>query len=202
MPDYWKLTCGDDKSRWKARQEFSGNFAFSRAAGGDLAEPSKLTLKKFEWNDLKHASGLLTAKYNGTALEFTQKTLELTVTRTKPEWGVKGASGYPTEAFISGVNIEYLIEGHLTGDNVRTLMATDPEDYAGTGLDAEILFYKATNNEFGISLGNLYLVPDVTILNETDWYERKTLRMVPISSATTITSSVEDQHNKTFYEND
>lgn len=202
MPDYWKLTCGDDKSRWKARQEFSGRFAYAREAGGDLAEPSKSKLRKFEWNDLKHASGVLTAKYNGTALDFTQKTIDLTVTRTNPLWGVKGANGYPTEAFISGLGIEYLMEGHLKGNNVRSLMATKPEDYAGTGLDVEIKFYKATNNEFGVSLGNLYLVPDVTILNETDWYERKTLRMVPIGSTTSITSSVEDQFNKMLYEND
>ena len=202
MPDFWRLTCGDDRARWRARQEFSGSFAFSRGSGGDLAEPSKLALHKFEWNDLKHASGVLTVKYNGTALEFTQKTLDLTVTRTRPLWGVRGASGHPIEASIAGVDIAYLIEGHLTGNNVRTLMATKPEDYAGSGLDVEILFYKATNNEFGVSLGDLYLIPDETILNEIDWYERKTLRMVPISSATTITSSVEDQHNKTFYEND
>ena len=202
MPEFWRLYCGDDKARWKARQEFSADFAYARAAGGDLKEPNKLTEPKFEWNDLKHASGALTVKYNGTDLDFTIRAIDLTVRRTNPLWGVKGASGYPTEAFISGVSVELLIEGFLTGDNVRSLMATKPESYLGTGLDVEIKFYKATNNEWGISLGNLYLVPDQTVLTETDWYERKTLRLVVLDSTTTVSSSVEDRKNKTYYEND
>lgn len=202
MPDYWKLTCGDTKRNWKARQEFSGGFAYSRAAGGDVPEPTKDSTPIFEWNDLKHASGVLTAKYNGTDLDFTIRSIDLTIFRTNPLWGVRGASGYPTEAFIAGMGVELLLEGNLTGNNVRSLMATRPEDYAGTGLDVEIKFFKGTNNEWGISLGNFYLVPDETILNEVDWYERKTLRMVPIGSTTTVTSSVEDRKDKTYYEND
>ena len=27
MPDYWRLICGDDRSSWRARQEFGGSFA-------------------------------------------------------------------------------------------------------------------------------------------------------------------------------
>jgi len=199
MPDYWKLSCGEN-TNWKARQELGANFAYVKA-GGDLAEPTKSTLPIFEWSDLKHASGAFTIKYNGTELEFDKRHLDLTVTRTKPLWGVKGASGYPTEAFIAGLGIELLVEGYLTGNSVRTLMATKPESYAGTYLDVEIKFYKATNNEFGITLANLYLVPDQTILSEIDWYEKKSLRFVSWGSSTAISSSVEDYHNKTFYEN-
>lgn len=201
MPDYWKLVVGDDAARWKARQEFSALFAYARAAGGDLAEPAKDDTPIFEWNDLKHASGVLTVKYNGTALDFTIRALELTIPRTHPLWGVKDGK-YPSEAFVSGVGLELLLEGNLKGNNVRSLMATEPEDYVGTGLDVEIKFYKDASNEWGISLGNLYLVPDVTIMNEIDWYERKTLTLVPIGSTTTVSGSVEDRKNKTYYEND
>ena len=201
MPDYWNLSCGDDKARWKARQRFSTGFAYSRAAAGDLAEPAKDTTPIFEWNDLKHASGVLTAKYNGTDLDFTIRAIDLTIPRTNQLWGVRDGN-YPSEAFVSGVGIELLFEGNLTGNNVRSLMATKPEDYAGSGLDVEIKFYKGTNNEWGISLGNLYLVPDETILNEIDWYEKKTLRLIPIGSTTTVSGSVEDRKNKTYYEND
>lgn len=201
MPDYWRLYCGDDRERWKARQEFSADFAYAKTSAEDIAEPDKLVEPKFEWSDLKHASGVLTVKYNGTALEFTIRAIDVTVRRTNPLWGVKGASKCPIEAFIRGVGVELLLEGFLTGDNVRTLMAIEPESYAGTGLDVEIKFYKATNNEWGISLGNLYLVPDQTILTETDWYEKKTLRLVVLDSTTTVSGSVEDRKNKTYYEN-
>ena len=81
-------------------------------------------------------------------------------------------------------------------------MATKPEDYTVTGLDVEIKFYKAANNEWGVSLGNFYLIPDETVMNEVDWYERKTLRFVPIDTTTTVAASVEDRKNKTYYEND
>ena len=201
MPNYWNLSCGDAKSRWKARQEFSAGFAYSKTTDGDLAEPTKDDTPIYEWNDLKHASGVLTVKYNGTALEFTVRSIDLTLSRTNQLWGVRDGT-YPSEAFVSGMGLELLLEGNLTGNNVRTLMATKPEDYAGTGLDVEIKFYKATNNEWGISLGNLYLVPDKTILNEIDWYERKTLRLMPLNSTTSVSSSVEDRKNKTYYEND
>ena len=201
MPDSWNLSCGDDKSKWKARQKFSAGFAYSRAAGGDLAEPTKDDTPIYEWNDLKHASGVLTVKYNGTALGFTVRSFDLTLKRTNQLWGVRDGN-YPSEAFVSGVEVDLSLEGNLTGSNVRSLMATAPEDYAGTGLDVEIKFYKAANNEWGISLGNLYLIPDETILNEIDWYERKTLRFVPIGSTTTVSASVEDRKNKTYYEND
>ena len=202
MPDYWRLYCGDDKARWKARQDWGLNFAYARASGGDLAEPTKLPEKIFEWNDLKHASGIFTIKYDGTELEFTQKGLDLTITRSKPLWGVKDAIGYPSEAFISGVVIDFLIDGYLTGDNVRTLMAIAPEDYSATGLDVVLKFYKTTNNEWGITLNNLYLMPDKTILNEIDWYERKTLNLVVLDTTTSVVGSVEDRQNKTYYEND
>ena len=201
MPDSWNLSCGDDKSKWKARQKLSAGFAYSRATAGDLAEPTKDDTPIYEWNDLKHASGVLTVKYNGTALEFTVRSIDLTLTRTNPLWGVRDGN-YPSEAFISGMGVDLSLEGNLTGDNVRSLMATKAEDYVGTGLDVEFKFYKATNNEWGISLGNLYLIPDETILNEIDWYERKTLRLVPIGSTTTVSASVEDRKNKTYYEND
>ena len=201
MPDNWNLSCGDDKARWKARQLFSANFAYSRAAGGDLAEPTKDPAPIFEWNDLKHASGVLTVKYNGTDLDFTIRAIDLFIPRTMPLWGVKDGN-YPSEAFIAGMAPELLLEGNLTGKNVRSLMATKPEDYAGTGLDIEIKFYKDATNEFGISLGNFYLVPDETVMNEVDWYERKTLRFVPIGTTTTVSASVEDRKNKTYYEND
>ena len=201
MPDSWRLVVGDDKARWKARHYFSALFAYARAAGGDLAEPTKDDAPIYEWSDLKHASGVLTAKYNGTALDFTIRAIDLTIPRTNPLWGVRDGN-YPSEAFVSGVGMELLFEGNLTGNNVRSLMATAPEDYAGSGLDVEIKFYKGTNNEWGISLGNLYLVPDETILNEVDWYERKTLRLIPIGTTTTISGSIEDRKNKTYYEND
>ena len=188
-------------SKWKARQKLSAGFAYSRATAGDLAEPTKDDTPIYEWNDLKHASGVLTVKYNGTALEFTVRSIDLTLTRTNPLWGVRDGN-YPSEAFISGMGVDLSLEGNLTGDNVRSLMATKAEDYVGTGLDVEFKFYKATNNEWGISLGNLYLIPDETILNEIDWYERKTLRLVPIGSTTTVSASVEDRKNKTYYEND
>ncbi len=201
MPEHWKLVVGDDSARAKARQELSALFAYSRASAGDLAEPTKDETPIFEWSDLKHASGVLTAKYNGTDLEFTIRALDLTISRTNPLWGVRDGD-YPSEAFIAGVGLELLLEGNLTGNNVRSLMATAPEDYAGTGLDVEIKFYKDTSNEWGISLGNLYLVPDETVMNEVDWYERKTLRLIPIDTTTTVSSSVEDRKNKTYYEND
>ena len=202
MPNFWRLYCGDDKARWKARQELSSDFAYAKTGASDLAEPTKLPERIYEWNDLKHTSGEISIKYAGTALEFTIKAFDLTVTRTKPLWGVKGANKMPTEAFISGVGLELLLEGYLKGDNVRTLMALEPEDYAGAKLDFIIKFYKAANREYGITLNNLYLVPDQTILNEIDWYERKTLRFVVYDSTTTVVGSVEGQQNKTFYEND
>ena len=30
MPNFWRLYCGDDKARWKARQELSSDFAYAR----------------------------------------------------------------------------------------------------------------------------------------------------------------------------
>lgn len=200
MPDSWRLVCGDDKARWKARQYLSTSFAYGRATGTDLTEPVKDDTPIQEWNDLK-GSGTLTVRYDGTALEFTVRAIDVTLTRTKPLWGVKDGN-YHSEAFIAGMGIELLLEGYLTGDSVRTLMATKPEDYTVTGLDVEIKFYKSTENEWGISLANLYLVPDQTILNDVDWYERKTLRFVSLNTTTSVSASIEDRKNKMYYEND
>lgn len=202
MPNYWRMYCGDDPARWKARQIFAADFAFNKA-GGDLLEPSKQDLSIYEWNDLKHASGELSLKYNGTDLEFDIRAFDLTIKRTKPLWGVKGASGYPASANIAGVGIEFLLEGYLTGDNVRTLMATKPESYLTTYLDGVIKFYKTATREFGVNLNNVYLVPDKDILNETDWYERKTLKCISWDSTlTSVAGSVEDTLDATYYENE
>jgi len=206
MPKSWNLRCGEDKARWIAKQTFMGEFACSDATAGDIAEPAKQTLANYEWSDLKHASGALTIKYNGTDLEFDIRGLDLTLTRTKPLWGARNASGFPSEAFIAGVGIDLKLDGYVTGDNVRTLMATKPEDYVSTYLDASIVFYKSATRSFTITLSNIYLIPDDDIMSSSDWYEKKTLKFTSFSSAvaspTSVSASVLDSLDKTYYEND
>ena len=205
MPKTWNLVCGEDKARWIAKQKFIADFACSDATAADLAEPAKLTLANYEWSDLKHASGALTIKYNGTDLEFDIRGFDLTLTRTKPLWGAKNATGFPSEAFISGVGIDLKLDGYVTGDNVRTLMATKPESYVSTYLDVVITFYKSATRLFTITLSNVYLIPDEDVMNATDWYEKKTLKITSFGSTvaapTSVTGSVIDTLDATYYEN-
>jgi len=205
MPKTWNLSCGDDKGRWIAKQNFLGEFACSDATAADIAEPAKLTLANYDWSDLMHASGALTIKYNGTDLEFDIRGFNLTLTRTKPLWGARNAAGFPSEAFIAGVGIDLQLDGYVTGDNVRTLMATKPESYVSTYLDVSIVFYKSATRTFTITLNNVYLIPDEDVMNATDWYEKKTLKLVSFSSAvaspTSVTASVLDSLDATYYEN-
>lgn len=206
MPKTWNLVCGEDKSRWIAKQKFIGDFACSDATASDLAEPAKLTLSNYEWADLKHASGAITMKYNGTDLEFDIRGLDLTVSRTKPLWGAVNSSGFPSAAYISGIGIDLKLDGYITGDNVRTLMATKPESYVSTYLDGNIVFYKSATRSLSIPLANLYLIPDNDIMNSRDWYEKKTLSFTSFSSAvaspTSISAVAIDSLDKTYYEND
>lgn len=206
MPKSWNLRCGEDKSRWVAKQTFMGDFACSDATAADIAEPAKQTLTSYNWSDLKHASGVLTIKYNGTDLEFDIRGLDLTLTRTKPLWGACNASGFPSEAFIAGLGIDLKLDGYVKGDNVRTLMATKPEDYVSTYLDASIVFYKSATRSFTITLSNIYLIPDDDIMSSTEWYEKKTLKFKSFSTAaaspTSVSSVVVDSLDKTYYEND
>ena len=207
MPNSWNLRCGEDKARWMAKQTFIGDFACSDATASDIAEPAKQTLSKYDWSDLKHASGALTIKYNGTDLEFDIRGLDLTLTRTRPLWGSRNTTGFPSAAYISGVGIDLKLDGYVTGDNVRTLMATRPEDYVSTYLDANIVFYKSATRSFTLPLHNIYLIPDKDIMSSSDWYESKTLRFTPFSSAVASPTSigpslVTDALDKTYYEND
>lgn len=201
MPKSWNLSCGDDMSRWKAKQMFTANFAYTKPSTADLDEPSKQSLSNYEWNELKHASGALDFTYDDNPLEFDVRAFNITVNRTKPLWGARDSIGFPGEAFISGVGLDLSLEGYLKGDNIRTIMSAKPEDYAGD-LDGVIKFYKSATREFGITLDKMYLLPDKTILSETDWYERKTLKFVSYSSATSVSGSVKDSLDKTYYEND
>lgn len=200
MPDFWRVYCGDDRARWKARQVLGARFACSDATAGDIAEPTKQALSIYEWNDLKHASGALTVTYNSNPLEFNIHGIDLTVKRTRPLWGVKNSSGFPSEAFISGCYLELRVDGYVDGDNIRTIMATKPESYAGA-LDADFKWYKSADREFDIDINYLYLVPDQDILNERNWYERKTLRFIPLNSSTSITIVPEDSLAEAYYEN-
>ena len=206
MPRSWNLRCGEDKGRWIAKQIFIGDFACSDATADDIAEPAKQTLSNYEWSDLKHASGALTIKYNGTDLEFDIRGIDLTLTRLRPLWGARNAAGFPSAANISGVGIDLKLDGYVTGDNVRTLMATKPEDYVSTYLDVNIVFYKSATRSFSIPLNNIYLIPDEDIMSSNEWYERKTLHFTSFSPAvaspTSVSSVVLDSLDKTYYEND
>ena len=205
MPKTWNLSCGDDKARWKAKQKFIADFACSDATAGDLAEPAKLTLENYDWSDLMHASGALTIKYNGTDLEFEIHGFDLTLTRTNPLWGARNATGFPAAAYVAGLGIDLKLDGYVTGDNVRTLMATKPEDYASTYLDVSIVFYKSATRSFTITLSNVYLIPDEDVMNATDWYEKKTLKIVSFGSTvaapTSVSAVVLDALDATYYEN-
>jgi len=201
MPDYWRVFCGDDSARWKARQVLGAKFACSDGTAGDVAEPTKQALSIYEWNDLKHASGLFQFQYNTDDLEFKAHGFDFTFRRTKPLWGVKNSSGFPSEAFISGAYIDLYVDGYVEGNNIRTIMATKPEDYAGA-LDVDIKFYKSATREFYINLDNLYLVPDKDILNEKSWYEKKTLHFIPLDHTTACAITPKDSLDKTYYEND
>lgn len=201
LPESWNVRCGDDADRWIAKQLFIGKFAKSDDTASDLAEPSKLTLSNYEWNDLKHTSGKLDFKYNSNDLEMNVHAFDLTVKRTRPLWGAKNSSGFPSEAFVSGMMLDLKVDAYITGDNVRDLMATKPESYAGD-LDIDLKFYKSATREFPIDINKMYLVPDKDMLNERDWYEKKTLHFVPYSNATTISLAPEDSLDKTYYEND
>lgn len=207
MPRSWNLRCGEGKDRWIAKQTFIGDFACSDSTADDIAEPAKQTLSNYDWADLKHASGALTIKYNGTDLEFDIRGFDLTLTRTRPLWGAKNASGFPNAAYISGVGIDLKMDGYITGDNVRTLMATKPESYVSTYLDANIIFYKSATRSLTLPLNNIYLIPDKDIMSSSDWYERKTLSFTSFSSAVASPTSVGagvvlDSLDKTYYEND
>jgi len=201
MPDSWRLTCGDDPGRWVARQVLMTKFALSQSSAGDIAEPSKMTLSKYEWSDLQHASGALTAKYDGTDLEFEIKGVDAFIKRTKPLWGARDADGFPGTASIAGIQGIIKLDGYLSGDNVRTVMATKPASYAGD-LDVVIKFYKSATRYYQITLDKMYLKPDKDILNETDWYEKKTLEFYFMGSSSSIVPIVVDTLDKTYYEND
>lgn len=201
LPDSWNLKCGDDPNQWIAKQIFIGKFAKSDNTASDLAEPSKQTLTNYEWSDLKHASGKLDFVYNSNALEMNVHGFNLTVKRTRPLWGARNSTGYPSDAFISGMMIDLYVDAYITGDNVRTLMETKPEDYAGD-LNVDLKFYKSASREFPIDINKMYLVPDKDMLSESNWYEKKRLHFVPYSNATTITMAPEDSLDKTYYEND
>ena len=84
-------------------------------------------------------------------------------------------------------------------------MATKPEDYASTYLDVSIVFYKSATRTFTITLSNVYLIPDDDIMNATDWYEKKTLKIVSFGSTvaapTSVSAVVLDSLDATYYEN-
>lgn len=198
MPHSWRMYC-NDSDNWKAKQIFVGHFAVSDSTAADLAEPAKSTLAPYEWNDFKHASGALAFTYATNALEMDITGFDVSFTRTKQTWGSRNASGFPSAAYVSGIEFSVKLTGYITGDNIRTIMATKPELYAGA-LAGQILGYKSASAQFDITFDKLYMKPDQDIMEETNWHEKKTIEL--IQNATTVAIAPEDSLDKTYYEND
>ena len=197
MPHSWRVYC-NDSDNWKAKQILTAHFAVSDGTASDLAEPAKSTLPLYEWNDFKHASGALAFTYNSNPLEMDITGFDVNYTRIKKTWGSRNSSGFPSAAYVSGLDLSVKLTGYITGDNIRTIMATKPESYAGA-LAGQILGYKSASAQFDLQWDKLYMKPAQDILSTDNWHEKKTIEL--IQHGTTVSLAPEDSLDKTYYEN-
>lgn len=211
VPRQLAIACSENQPI--ARQTYMGEFAFT-GAGGDLAEPTKLTQADFapyNWYNYKNASGASAFTYGGGAINVDIVGLTINFGWDQPVLGTYDGNGYPTNGQISPpfttsvvVDCKYKDAG---GTDIQAISDLDPQGstgYAGGDLDLVVDFYQSSSRYLKYTFDKMCVDPESfeeMFQSEGDWFDGFQFTLNFLNESSSLAVKTKDALADTYYTN-